>query len=48
MTSPISRTDDRTAECEAVPCHRVHAAGIEPNGMNRFVQPNTHEVLFVT
>ena len=27
---------------------RVQGAGLMPNALNRFVQSNTHEVLFVT
>ena len=28
-------------------CHQVHAAGLVPNGMNRFLFSNMQEVLFV-
>jgi hypothetical protein len=28
-------------------CHQVHAAGTQPNSMNRFMLSNSHEVLFV-
>jgi hypothetical protein len=28
-------------------CSRVHAAGIDPNTMNRFLLSNLQEVLFV-
>ena len=28
-------------------CHRVHAAGKLPNGMDRFLHSNSQEVLFV-
>ena len=28
-------------------CHRVHAAGTQPNDMNRFLHSNSQEVLFV-
>jgi hypothetical protein len=48
MASPISRTVDRAIERGGVSCYQIHAAGIRPNSMNRFMQSNTHEVLFVT
>ena len=41
----------QTAECPtegSSSLHpRVHGAGTKPNPMNRFVQSNPHEVLFV-
>jgi hypothetical protein len=47
MASRITQAADRTPECGGGLCNRVHGAGIRPNIMNRFMHPNTHEVLFV-
>jgi hypothetical protein len=48
MISAISQTMNRLAEDGHGLCTRVHGVGLEPSIMNRFMQTNWHEVLFVT
>ncbi len=43
----ISHLHDSLIEEGLEVCHRVHSAGILPNGMNRFLHSNSQEVLFV-
>jgi hypothetical protein len=47
MLFRISHPQDRPAEGALLVWHPVHAAGTLPNGMNRFLQSNAQEVLFV-
>jgi hypothetical protein len=48
MFSRISQFADDAKERQSRLCTRVHGAGHLPNLMNRFMQSNMHEVLFVT
>jgi hypothetical protein len=48
MFSRISQFADGAKERQSGLCTRVHGAGHLPNFMNRFMQSNTYEVLFVT
>jgi hypothetical protein len=43
----ISHLHDRPTEGAMQACHHVHAAGLMPNDMNRFLHSNAREVLFV-
>jgi hypothetical protein len=42
-----SQLHNALQEARVEVCHRVHAAGLLPNGMHRFLQSNAQEVLFV-
>ncbi len=47
MLFEISHLHNRPAEGAWLVCLPVHAAGKLPNGMNRFLQSNAQEALFV-
>ena len=47
MSSEFHLYPERLDQDAGGRCHPVHAAGIRPNGMNRFLHSNAQEVLFV-
>jgi hypothetical protein len=47
MTLKISQMHYSFTESWLDLCHRVHGAGVCPNAMNRFLNSNMQEVLFV-
>jgi len=48
MKSRIPQIVYRSKDCADSLCTRVHGVGFNPSIMNRFMQSNWHEVLFVT
>ncbi len=47
MKSRIPQNIYRGEDCANGLCTRVHGVGVSPSIMNRFMQSNWHEVLFV-